>query len=288
MGQFVYPYDMAGHLIVTGEDAADFLQSQFSNDLRPFSKGQCTYGLWLDVKGKILADSWVLCEGEEEFRIYSECCEGQLIKDKLEHHIIADDVELELGPPTPALALIGEGCNELVEETSGVVTFCGRRSILPSRELVFADEASRRAWLDLQDCESVSKKWIQAKRMEAGASVVQCEALPGDLPAEGGLVQDAVSFTKGCFLGQEVVARMHNIGRPQRVLFVLSGSEAPSDVPSALVNGEGKALGELRTCVATAEGWKGVALLKSRFVESGTELLVGGKAARVDNPYERI
>ena len=98
MGLYLYPYQMSAHLEVRGEDAADFLQSQFSNDLRPFYEGQCTYGLWLDVKGKLVADSWVLCEGEEQFRIFSECCRSEHIQQKLEHHIIADDVEDEFLP----------------------------------------------------------------------------------------------------------------------------------------------------------------------------------------------
>ena len=69
-----YQYVPAGHFIVTDGDAADFLQSQFTYELRPFNVGQATYGLWLDVKGKVIADSVVLCEGAEKFRVISECC----------------------------------------------------------------------------------------------------------------------------------------------------------------------------------------------------------------------
>ena len=57
-----YEYTPAAHFLVSDEDAADFLQSQFTNDLRPFEAGRSTYGLWLDVKGKVIADSVVLCE----------------------------------------------------------------------------------------------------------------------------------------------------------------------------------------------------------------------------------
>ena len=59
-----FQYESNAHLLVAGEDAADFLQSQFTNDLRPFEAGRCTYGLWLDVKGKVLGDSILLSEGE--------------------------------------------------------------------------------------------------------------------------------------------------------------------------------------------------------------------------------
>ena len=66
-----YQYAPAAHFLVTDEDAADFLQSQFTNELRPFEEGQVSYGLWLDVKGKVIADSVVLCEGAEQFRVIS-------------------------------------------------------------------------------------------------------------------------------------------------------------------------------------------------------------------------
>lgn len=286
MGLFAYPYDLAAHLIVSGEDAADFLQSQFSNDLRPFTAGQCAYGLWLDVKGKIVGDSWILSEGEERFRIFSEHCDGDLIREKLENHIIADDVELESGQSIYGLALIGEGVGNVMEQSDEQLScFPGRRSSQPSCELIFSDEASRRAWIDANDLQIVSDDWIQIDQMEAGIPLFTREVLPGDLPGESGLVEDAISFTKGCFLGQEVVARMHNVGRPQRGLFVLSGSGDPPNVPSPVTNEAGKLLGDLRTSIAVADGWKGVAMLKSRFVECGMPLSVGGRLSEVYNVY---
>lgn len=288
MGLYAYPYKMAAHLVVSGEDAADFLQSQFSNDLRALSDGGSTYGLWLDVKGKIVADSWVLREGEEHFRIFSEHGPGVSIKEKLEHHIIADDVELELGEQIEALSIIGDEAKALCGESSGKF-FClpGRRSDLPSVELVFPDAATRAEWLDGHDCKIVSVKWIQEERMQAGIGIVGREVLPGDLPGEAGLVEDAVSLTKGCFLGQEVVARMHNVGRPQRGLFMLSGLGTPPEVSSPLANEEGKLLGELRVVVAAAPGWKGVAMLKSRFVELGMRLSLGDDPVEVQGIYSK-
>ena len=81
-----YQYAPAGDFIVTDEDAADFLQSQFANELRPCNVGQATYGLGLDVKGKVIADSVVLCEGAEQFRVISECCVGELIIAHMERY----------------------------------------------------------------------------------------------------------------------------------------------------------------------------------------------------------
>lgn len=286
MALFAHPYEMAANLTVRDEDAAEFLQSQFSNDLRPFSTGQCTYGLWLDVKGKLVADSWVLCEGEESFRVLSEHCEGQLIMEKLDRHLIADDVELELGPRLKALAVVGDAVDELSPDSGPEPwSFAGRRSNLPSRELIFSDEGSRSEWIREHACEIVSEGWLQNERMKAGIPLVGVEALPGDLPAEAGLVEEAVSLTKGCFLGQEVVARLHNLGRPQRGLFKLCGSGAPPEGASSITNDSGKLLGDLRASVAVATGWTGVAMLKARFVTAGGEVSVEGRSAKVEGSF---
>jgi len=279
---------MSAHLIVSDEDSADFLQSQFSHDLRPFSVGQSTYGLWLDVKGKIVADSWVLCEGEAQFRIFSEECPGESIREKLEKHIIADDVELESGASVYGVALIGTGIGDAVAGAEGYLCrLPGRRSSRPSSELVFPDEASRDGWLSSNSCEIVSKSWIQEESIRAGVPAVMREVKPGDLPGEAGMVKDAVSLTKGCFLGQEVVARMHNVGRPQRGLYVLLGAgQAPVET-AAVASGEGKVLGDLRSLIATADGWTGVAMLKSRFVECGMSVSVDGCVAQVQNEFRQ-
>lgn len=266
---------MSGHIVVTGEDAADFLQSQFSNDLRPFSSSQVTYGLWLDVKGKVVADSWIRCEGEDQFRILSEYSSGQLIADKLDQHIIADDVELEVLPAAPAVALIG------TDESEAGISFRGRRSLQASCEVVFASEAERDNFLSTRNLEKVSEKWVHEQRIKAGKPLVPMEIGPADLPGEGGMEQDGLSFTKGCFLGQEVVARMHNVGRSQRALFVMHGSIQPPAVPSVLFNEDEKKVGELRSAYQIDGDWIGVALLKIRYVEPGAVLFLSGHPVRV-------
>ena len=91
-GVFSYAYTPAGYLEITDEDAADFLQSQFSNDLRPFEPGLCRYGLWLGAKGKVLADGHVLCEDGERFFALSEGSDGGELARWLGERIVADDV----------------------------------------------------------------------------------------------------------------------------------------------------------------------------------------------------
>ena len=276
-----YQYAPAAHFIVTEEDAGDFLQSQFTNELRPFKVGQATYGLWLSVKGKVIADSVVMCEGAEQFRVISECCAGELITAHMERHIIADDVEIEYDEPgygfeLPAQAVeaLGLGCptsGRFLQIEGGILYFT-QDSIY--NMVIHEESAAKLAFeklIDLGFIEfSASERGLA--RIDRGRPSVPYEIGAADMPGEGGLEDDAISFTKGCYLGQEVVARMHNVGKAQRGLFVVRGEGAIPDLPLVLTNSDSKQVGELRTAYMNGETWQGVAILKTRFVGVGETL----------------
>jgi folate-binding protein YgfZ len=294
---FAYEYTTKTHLLVTDEDAADFLQSQFTNELRPFELGQCTYGLWLDVKGKVLADSFVLCEGEEQFRLVSESSDTAVLKEKLERHIIADDVIIDVEAALTGCALIGDGVEQAISalglslpdegqfnRSGEYLIFHGRRAQQASVELLCMSDAAAlrvREALSDQGAEFLTTNALNTMRIAAGFPLVPVEIGPADMPGEGGLEQDAVSFTKGCYLGQEVVARMHNVGRPQRSLYVMEGVGPVPECPVALSNEDAKTVGELRTAYKVDDNWQGVALLKHRFVTVGECLNLGDDTVKV-------
>jgi len=300
-----YEYKPAAHLSASDEDAADFLQSQFSNDLRPFEAGQCTYGLWLDVKGKVVADSTVLYDGNERFRIISEHSLPATIAEKLERHIIADDVIIEQLPQGYAIALVGDGLTELLDsigiqapgdgtfrEIDSLSIYKGRRSLKPSFECWSESEeaiSDLKARLVQAGVTFVSEPSIERMRLEAGTPRIPMEVGAGDLPGEGDLVGDAVSIDKGCYLGQEVVARMHNLGRAQRMLFLMSGSGEAPCCPVPLYNDAAKQVGELRSAFSSGEsGWKGVALLKLRYTEVGKSLSYSSGSVKVERLFRSV
>jgi folate-binding protein YgfZ len=281
----IFPYEMAAHLRVNGEDASDFLQSQFSNDLRPFEPGQATYGLWLDAKGKVVADSWVRCEGPERFRIFSEHCSSAVIVEKLERHIIADDVEIEILPPAAVVAVVGQEDLPLAGDWNAAVSLPGHRATEPSREYVFDTVEARDAFVRMNEAEVVSEHQIQQLRLKAGVPMVPAEIGPGELPGEGGLDVDAVAYDKGCFLGQEVVARMRNLGKATRGLYRVGGGGRVPECPQALLGDEGKVVGELRTAYPDGDSWIGVALLKIRHAASSLQLKGQVGAIQVESEF---
>jgi len=279
-----FEYRPAAHFLVTDEDAADFLQSQFTNELRPFEAGRCQYGLWLDVKGKVIADSVILCEGAERFRVLSERCAGEVIVTHMERHIIADDVVIEHCDPAFGIELGANGVKALDLELpargqfirfEGGVLFSARDHLY---NMVIDSESEAnilRAKLIAAGFSLLTEAERGLARVDAGIPLVPDEIGAADLPGEGELERDAISFTKGCYLGQEVVARMHNIGKPQRGLFVVRGEGAIPEVPLPLHNVDTKQVGELRTAYGEAGHWRGVAILKTRFAGEGETLQLG-------------
>ncbi|MAV85118.1 MAG: hypothetical protein CML11_04820 [Puniceicoccaceae bacterium] len=276
-----YQYALAADFLVTDEDAADFLQSQFTNELRPFELGQATYGLWLSVKGKVIADSVVICEGAEQFRVISECCAGELIAAHMERHIIADDVEIEHSEPGYGLEIPAQAVEALGLDCPKSGRFlCIEGGILYSTQdslynmVIHTDSAAKLAVEKLIDLGFIESPAFERglARIDRGRPLVPDEIGAADMPGEGGLERDAISFTKGCYLGQEVVARMRNVGKAQRALFVVRGEGAIPDLPLILTNSDSKQVGELRTAYLDGKTWRGVAILKTRFAGVGETL----------------
>ena len=276
-----YRYCPRADFWLTDEDAAAFLQSQFSNELRPYESGRATYGLWLDVKGKVLGDSVVLCHGQSRFRAFSERSDAATIRAHLEKHIIADDVDIESVGEGLVFELSAESVSKLGVALPAVGCFIetenGCLSHAPELRyqlLVDSDSAANALQKRLTDsgCSELSETARSRVRMAAGWALIPDEIGPRDLPGEGELEEAAISFTKGCYLGQEVVARMHNLGQAQRRLFVVEGSGEPPTLPLPVYNCDSKQVGEIRSAYTQGGGWRGVALLKSRFVAAGESL----------------
>ncbi len=153
--------------------------------------------------------------------------------------------------------------------------------------IVAAAEAGRlRAALLAAGAVEVSPEAAEILRVESGTPRFGAEMGTATMPAEAGIVEDAVSFTKGCYIGQETVARLHYKGKPNRHLRGLRLS-APAAPGTALRLGE-KEVGQLGgSVVSPAFGPIGLAILR-REAEPGSELAVGedGVTAQVvDVPF---
>lgn len=266
-----HPFRPLSWVLAEGEDASDFLQSQFSNDLSGLNPGDIQYGLWLDQKGKVHGDSCILKSDEERFYLFSYFTQADELIQKLESFIVADDVDLEdQSAQVVGFSLFGDAIARFREiQVEGFAdSVC---HVLPSRRGV---EDSLDVIILLRDRDvfvsklrekgivvSVDDNVIELQRMLSKIPRIPEDIGPNELPQEGKLEDTAVSFTKGCYLGQEVMSRLHSMGKVRRSLQLIESKEAiPYGVPLTV---EGKKVGVTKTSMQYQMRQIGLALISN-------------------------
>ena len=277
----------SGVLVVDGAEAAEYLQGQLTNDIEAIGPGEGAYAALLDRKGHMQADMRVLRPGEgPELWLLLEP-EGLAAASRhLQMYKIGREVEVrDAGGERSLLSLIGPraaeiaGSAPLPENACETVTVGGAECLAVGTpagiDLVMpADERERaRDALLAGGAAEVSAEAAEILRIEAGRPRFGAEMGTETMPAEAGIVEQAVSFTKGCYIGQETVARLHYKGRPNRHLRGLRFS-APGTPGDALRVGE-KEVGTVGSAaVSPALGPVGLAILR-REAEPGATVTVG-------------
>ena len=280
-------YQPAAILKITGPDALSFLQGQFTQELRSGLPRAAMYGLWLNQKGKIIADSFVLRETAELLWVASYFSAGVVIKERLESYLIADDVVVEdVSAAWRGAVIWGDGAQAAVSAMLGGVTGAGE-FMRSDAGFVFEGRRGVKSWEWLRPTgvaeangaiEEVGIQELELCRIENAVPAVGRDVGAGDLPNEAGLEVEAVSYTKGCYLGQEVMARLKSMGRVRRGLVRVRGSgEVPGILPAALYAGE-KRVGELRSAARVENGFVGLAMVSWLGLDAGAALRAEGDA----------
>jgi tRNA-modifying protein YgfZ len=288
-----------GKLIVRGPEAGEYLQGQLTNDVEALEPGEGQYAALLDRKGHMQADMRVLRPAAEELWVDTEPEGLEAARKHLQMYKIGREVEVvDVTDERAILSLIGPRSAEIAgtpplpefacEETSIGGVDCLAAGTRDGIDLIAAtDEAGRvREALLGAGAVEVGPGAVEILRIEAGAPRFGAEMGAETMPAEAGIVESTVSFTKGCYIGQETVARLHYKGRPNRLLRGLRLS-APAPAGAALRLGD-KEVGALgSSAVSPALGPIALAIVR-REAEPGAELAVGedGVTARVvDLPF---
>jgi tRNA-modifying protein YgfZ len=271
----IHSYRPSTLLSVTGDDAAAFLQGQFTNELRQ-PAGAAVYGLWLNQKGKVLADSHVLRLSENEFKVASIASAVTVIQPRLEQYVIADDVSLtDETAQAHGLAVVGPRSGELIRQACGGVprpgqflqsdgwlVFAGRRTREENFEMIGLEKIIvevKQKLLGLGGLAATAAE-MESARILDGIPSVPPDLGPGDLPGEGGLEDEAISYTKGCYLGQEVMARLKNLGQVRRRLHVIQGPGRPPAELAPLYQGE-QMVGQIRSSAVQGNEFAAMAML---------------------------
>jgi folate-binding protein YgfZ len=229
-----------GKLALTGGQAAEMLNGQVSNDVEALAPGTGCYAALLTNKGKMLGDLRVLATADELLLI----CERvalQALFDQIRRGAIGWDAELHkrtlqqgllsvIGPRAravvPGAAALGDA-----EHANTAATIGGAEVLLVATDLgvdvIGAAEDTARVHdaLLAAGAAAVDEAAAEIVRVESGRPRYGLDLDDGTIPQEAGLNERAVSFTKGCYVGQETVARLHWRGKPNRHLRGLRLSE---------------------------------------------------------------
>jgi folate-binding protein YgfZ len=237
------------YIRVAGPDAADLLQRIISNDL--FAAESCE-ALILTAKGRVIAPLLVWRRAEDDYLLLTEPELGEPVRAHLARMRIAAKCEIEPEQHTSAIVLGG---------TQGI----------PNNDYgVPAVEVLDGEWGAEPADEELERLRILARTPRWGREIDE-----GILPAEAGLDVRAVSFTKGCYPGQEPLARLHNLGHANRTLRVLDTGAERAEQADEVRHGD-RVVGRVTSAVA------GLALAYIRVeVPDDAELKVAGHPARI-------
>jgi len=266
----IYPLTSRTFLRITGSDATRWLNGMVTNNIAALAPGEGNYNFVLNAQGRIQGDCTIYRELSDDATYLLETDKSQLeaIQTHLDKFIIMDDVELTpafnedesllvLGPNAPAyllhLSLPAPDPLQFVEASTphGVVLVSTPApAIVPCVELraTTAIISALRSQLSLPE---ISPEALEAFRILSGVPKFSTDIRDKDLPQETAQTH-ALHFSKGCYLGQEIVERIHSRGQVHRTFtqFTLTG-EMPT-LPAPLES-NGKPAGEL-TSAALIDG----------------------------------
>jgi tRNA-modifying protein YgfZ len=273
----------------SGPDAAGLLQGQVTNDVEALEPGQGCYAALLDRKGHMQADMRILRLADHEFGVGTEATAAERVRSHFNLYRVGSDVEIG-EPDLAVISVIGPAAfsaagapplpaehNHAKIQIAGskaraVATDLGLELVVPAESFQAVTDA-----LAEGGAAEVSEAAAEIVRVESGRPRFGHEMDAGVMPAEAGITERAVSFTKGCYIGQETVARLHYKGKPNRHLRGIR-LEAPAAAGESLRLGD-REVGRIGTAVLSpALGPIALAVVR-REAEPGGQVAVGDRVA---------
>ncbi len=267
-----------GKLRMTGADRQRFLHRVVTNDVEQLGAGEGVYACMLTPQGKIISDMTVHVRGED-LLIDVEPGMAEVLRDTLDRYALMDDVEItDVTERYGLIGVSGRRADECLQnlagplaplppggnaeiELSGVPATVARTHRTGERDydIYVPAESADEIWKallagagDSEDdgvpCVPIGYETLEVLRVEAG--IPRCTAELDDRIIPNEAVKDrAVSFTKGCYIGQEPVVMMEHRGRPNRLLsgLVIEGEMLPER--NAVIRKDGKDAGWITTAV---------------------------------------
>jgi len=253
-----------GTIVVGGDDRLEFLDRMLTQAVGALEPGHSVSAFWVNRQGRILADLRLTATDENLVIDVDALASAETVR-TLDAFLFAEEVTLDdASDRLHRLAVHGPAAKDalaphldpsdidrlgaLVANESMVATLAGARTVIDRRDTV--GEVGLQLTVDTADAPAVydaiatDPERVRAAgwhawniaRIEAGTPIFNLDFGPDSLPAETGVLHDRVSFTKGCYPGQEIVARMHSRGHPKQALVglrITPGGPEPEWQPMA-------------------------------------------------------
>ncbi len=280
-----------GIIRASGEDRARLLHAMVTNDVKSLQPGQGCYAFFLNAQGRVLADSILLCR-EDDFLLVTEHETRAKVYEHLDKFIIADDVTVEdLSATVCVLQLEGPAAaSNLAEAGAPVPEFLldhaawQSRTVLRIRDTAFiliAPAADKSAVIEALKAEEADAEALRTTRLERGEPRYGEDISDRYLTQETGQMH-AVSFNKGCYLGQEIVERVRSRAQIHRRLLPLHIDAQTAPEPGTKFTSDGQPAAELTSAAYSPALGSVVALAYVRTgIQPGATLESGSLKATV-------
>ena len=276
-----------GRFLVRGRDRARYLHNVTSNEIKKMTPGSVCYAFFLTPQGRIQADAHLFCFSEH-FLIDTEPELREKLPPLILKYKVADQVELEdvskttgaIGVEGPSVPALREAFANQPDFTLLDVTLTGQ----PGFRVMCAGEKFPHLVSVAQQVvpAAATAEDTRAVRIENGKPRYGEDIRETSLPQETQQMQ-AVSFTKGCYLGQEIVERIRAQGHVNKLLVRLEVEAAEPLPPGTKVTAEGKEAGEITSSIRSPESGcvAALAIVRAPHAQPGTQLQAGALTARV-------
>ncbi|MCA1613475.1 MAG: aminomethyltransferase family protein [Acidobacteria bacterium] len=304
VGAGLFDLSSRGRVEVSGAEAVQFLNGLVTNDVKTLAPGAWMGAAFPNVQGRLLAHARVMRADEEQrFLIDTEAATAGAVRAGLERFTLAGDFRVrDLGAEAALLSVQGAAAAALVGRVLGeaaagvgrgrvsVVDWRGPQAVTVARathtgedgfDLFAAADSAGDLWdaLVAAGARPAGRDALELLRVEAGVPRHGIDVTDANVVLEAGL-DDSVSYTKGCYVGQEIIARIHWRGHVAKRLagLRLEGEAAPG---AKIKTADGaREIGRVTSAVLSPRLGRRIALglLKYDFLQPGTELIVAGEA----------
>lgn len=265
-------------LRVTGPDAVSFLQGMVTNDVAGLTVGDSCYAALLTVKGSMVGDLRVLRRADDVI-IDTGAGRGATVKDFLNKYLISEEAEINDAPELAVVSFIGPKSVEVatrVQPREGeLVSFFGGVDVVIQRSEVASVLAS------LNDVTKVSDATVEVLRVENAVPLFGIDMTEVTIPLEANL-DHAIHYKKGCYIGQEVIARATYRGQMNKKLVKLELGDQSPPYKTELKVGDRK-VGWVTSVVKSPKHGQYLALGYAHrdFLTAGTKFEMAGGSATV-------